>query len=242
MELAELRAEMREETGKGPARRLRRRGLIPGVAYGLSQETVHLAVHAAELDRVLHTSERANVLIDLEIPGREKVEDTASIIKEIQRDPVTRAPLNVDFQWISLTDRITVEVPVEVTGSAPGVVDDGGMVQQQMHTVEVSCLPTDIPDRIIANIDGMHIGDALHVGALQAVSDVEILADADEVLLSIAAPIREEDLEVRVDEAELEQLVDLEAAEELAPEEAEEAAEEAEEAEEAAEEAEADSE
>ncbi len=230
MELAELRAEMREETGKGPARRLRRRGLIPGVAYGLSQETVHLAVHAAELDRVLHTSERANVLID------------ASIIKEIQRDPVTRAPLNVDFQWISLTDRITVEVPVEVTGSAPGVVDDGGMVQQQMHTVEVSCLPTDIPDRIIANIDGMHIGDALHVGALQAVSDVEILADADEVLLSIAAPIREEDLEVRVDEAELEQLVDLEAAEELAPEEAEEAAEEAEEAEEAAEEAEADSE
>jgi len=225
MELTQLRVELREETGKGPARRLRQRGMIPGVAYGRDSETVHVYVPATELDRILRASEGGNVIIDLEIPGTKKAANIATIIKDIQRDPVSRKPLNVDFQWVSLEQRITVEVAVEVVGSAPGVVEDGGVVQQQMHTVQVSCLPMEIPDRITANIDGMHIGGALHVRDLDPVNGVEVLAPDDDVLLSVVAPIREEELEVRAEEAELEELVGLEAAEELAAEEAEEAAE-----------------
>jgi large subunit ribosomal protein L25 len=236
MEIVQLKAEKREELGKGPAKRLRRQGAIPGVAYGMARDPIHLSVSAAELGRVLHTSEGGNVLIDLKVPGAPRTKNTASIIKEIQRDPVSREALSVDFQWISLEEKITVEVPVEVTGTAPGVVDDGGVVQVQMHHVQVSCLPTEIPEQVVANIDGMHIGDALQAADLEVTSGVEILADPEEVLLSIAAPIREEELEVRVDEGLLEQLVDLAPGEELAVEEAEEvvaeAAEGAEEAEE----------
>ncbi len=237
MEIVQLKVDKREEVGRGPARRMRRRGIVPAVAYGMSRETVHVSLPAAELERVLQTAEGANVLIDLEIPDTPKQENMASIIKAVQRDPVTREPLSADFQWISLEEKITLAVPVEVTGTAPGVVEDGGALQQQMHTVEVSCLPTDIPERIVASIDGMQIGDSLHVSDLEAISGVEVLAEADDVLLSIGAPIREEDLEVRVDEGLLEQLVDLEPGEELVEEEAEELVpEEAEEAEEAAEE------
>jgi len=138
-----------------------------------------------------------------------------AIIKEVQRDPVTRALLSVDLQWVSLRETIQVEVPIEVTGDAPGVQDDGGVVQQQLHTVTVSCLPTDIPEHIVATIDGMYIGDALFVSDLPEVEGVTYVPEADEVVLTIAPPISEEDLETRIDEEMLESLVDLEVGEEV---------------------------
>jgi len=240
MEIVQLKVDKREELGKGPAGRLRREGIVPGVAYGLGRDPVHLSLPVAELSRILQTSERGNVIIDLRVPGTRERAKIASIIKDIQRDPVTSEPLSVDFQWISLEEKITVEVPIEVTGSAPGVVEDGGVAQQQMHNVQVSCLPTEIPERIVANIDGMHIGDSLHVSQFEPIADAEVLAKPEDLVLTIAPPISEEELEVRVDEALLEQLVDLEPSEELLPEEAEELVpeEEAEEAEEAPEEVE----
>lgn len=222
MELIPLKAEIREQTGKGPARRLRTAGFIPGVVYGLGRDTIHLSVARRALERVHGGAEGANVLIDLEVPGEEKDSSIAAMIKEIQRDPVTRLPLSVDFQWVSLTEEIEVEVPIEVTGTAPGVKEDGGVVQQQLHTVAVKCLPTNIPEAIVANIDGMHIGDALFVSDLPAIEGVSYVPEPDEVVLTITPPISEEDLESRVDEEMLETLVDLEVgaeAEELAPEE-----------------------
>ena len=229
MELAPMKVGTREQTGKGPARRMRVEGLIPGVVYGLGRDTVSLSIPQRSFERLYVGSEGANVLIDLEVPGEEREESVAAIIKEVQRDPVTRALLSVDLQWVSLRETIQVEVPLEVTGDAPGVKDDGGVVQQQLHAVTVSCLPTAIPEHIAANIDGMHISDALFVGDLPEIEGVAYVPEADEVVLTIARPIREEDLETRIDEELLESLVDLEVgeeaaeAEELAPEEGEQA-------------------
>ena len=133
MELVPMKVDTREQTGKGPARRLRAEGLIPGVVYGLGRETVSLSIPQRAFERLYVGSEGANVIIDLEVPGEEREETVAAIIKEVQRDPVTRALLSVDLQWVSLREAIQVEVPIEVTGDAPGVSADGGVVQQQLH-------------------------------------------------------------------------------------------------------------
>ncbi|MEA3403971.1 MAG: 50S ribosomal protein L25 [Armatimonadota bacterium] len=213
MELIELKADAREETGKGPARRMRGRGIIPGVVYGLRRDTLHVSVPRLQLERVYGSAE--NVLIDLDVPGEEKEEAVAAVVKEIQRDPVTQDPLSVDFQWISLEETIEVEVPIQITGHAPGVDEEGGVVQMQLHTIPVSCLPTDIPQSITTEIEGMEIGDALFVEDLPEVEGVTYIPEPDEVVLSIAPPITEEELEARIDEEMLESLVDLEVGEEV---------------------------
>ncbi len=234
MEITQFKVGARDEFGKGPARRLRMTGVVPGVAYGLGRETVHLAVTETELDEMLRSSDGGNVVLDLDVPGVNKQDDVAAIVKDIQRDPITRAALNVDFQWISLAEKITVDVAVTVIGEAPGVVDDGGVVQQQYHQVLVNCLPMEIPESVFANIDGMTIGDALYARELQVPEGAELMLGEDEAVLSIAAPISDEDLETRIDEGLLDELVDLEGEEEL--EEGEEELEEGEEAAEATEE------
>ena len=214
MEITQFQVQARDEFGKGPARRLRMTGVVPGVAYGLGRETVHLAVTETELNEMLRASD-GNVVLDLDVPGVDKQDDVAAIVKDIQRDPITRAALNVDFQWISLAEKITVDVAVTVIGEAPGVVDDGGVVQQQYHQVLVSCLPMDIPESVLISIDGMAIGDALYARDLQVPEGAELMLDEDEAVLSIAAPISDEDLETRIDEGLLDELVDLEGEEEL---------------------------
>jgi len=224
MEIIKFDADARETTGKGPARRMRAQGMIPGVVYGLGQQTVHLAVPESMLKAVLHGHSGANVVMDLNVPGITRLANTAAIIKEIQRDPVTRAALSVDFQWISLAEKITVEVPIEVTGTAPGVQQDGGVVQVQHHQVPLSCLPTAIPDNVVTVTDGMQIGDALYVRDLQLPEGVTIMLDEDETILSVVPPISEADLEARVDEGLLEEMVELGAEEEKAAGKAEEAA------------------
>ncbi len=233
MEIIPLTVELREETGKGPARRMRAGGAIPAVVYGRGRDTVHVAVDQQELEQV-YSGADANVLIDLEIPGEESEAKVAAIVKELQRDPVSRTPLAVDFQWISLEEAIEVEVPIEVSGHAPGVDEDGGVVQQQFHAVPVTCLPTEIPESIEADISGMEIGDALFVTDLPQIEGITYVLEEDEAVLTIAAPISEEELEARLEDDLLESLVDLEIgeevveAEELVGEEVEEEGEEAE--------------
>ncbi len=223
MEITQFTAEARAEFGKGPARRLRAKGVIPGVVYGLGREAVHLAVSVDELAIALRSADSGNVVLDLEVPGMDIDADVAAIVKDLQRDPVTRAFLCVDFQWISLAEKITVDVAVEVIGEAPGVVEDGGVVQVSQYTVPVSCLPMDIPENVLISIDGLAIGEGRYVRDLQVPEGAEIMIDEGEVVLSIAAPIREEDLETRIDEGLLDELVDLEGEEVEEGEEGEEA-------------------
>ena len=224
MEQVAITAQRREETGKGPAYRLREQGLVPGVAYGLGREHMVISVSRKELASALGTERGANVLIDLQIEGIKVDKDTAAIVKEVQRHPISREPLSVDLQWISLTEKITVQVPVEVEGEAPGV-EEGGVVDLIMHQVQVACLPAAIPDHIMVDITGMEINDTKHADQLQLPPDVEILADLAETVVTISPPIKEEDLETRVAEELLAGLEEIPIGEEeleLAPEEAEE--------------------
>jgi len=215
MEQVVIEAERREEFGSGPARRLREQSIVPGVVYGMGKETLPIAVSAEQLEDVLRTEQGLNVLLDLQIADVEVEEGAAAIVKSIQRHPISRDALSVDFQWISLKETSIFSIPIQVEGIAPGVVEDGGVVDQIIHEVEVRCLPTNIPEHLVADITDLMIGDTVHAETFQAPEGVEILVDPAETVVSIAAPIKEEDLEVRVDELLLEGLEELPLEEEL---------------------------
>ncbi len=202
MEQIKLQAYRRDETGKGAARRLRAQGLVPGVAYGLGKETAVLSVPSEALRDVLRSGRGANVLLDLAIEGIEGDHDTAAIIKEIQRHPISREALSVDLQWVSLKESITVEVAVVVEGSAPGV-EEGGALETILHTVPVACLPTAIPEQLVIDIAGMEINDTRYVSDFVVPEGVEILASPEEAVVTIVPPVNLEALEARLEEEEL---------------------------------------
>ena len=144
MEQVKLEAQQRTPGNKGAARRVRREGLVPGVVYGRGEATIPLAVDARTLSQLLRKHRGSSVLFNLKVDG-ESPEGLAAIIKELHADPITDVLLSVDFQWVSLTEEITVAVPIRLESVAAGV-QAGGVLDQALYEVQVSCLPTNIPE------------------------------------------------------------------------------------------------
>ncbi len=228
MEQVTLHAEKRAEgeRGTGVAKKLRAAGKVPGVVYGLGKDVLPFTVERRRLYEVLDQAGGGNVLIKLDLAGAETDPDVAALLKEIQWSPVHKEPLNVDLQWISLTDPVIVSVGLVIEGEAPGV-EEGGSINQLSYDVEIECLPTDIPEQLVIDVTGMEIADTRHAGDIALPEGITLLLDPDDPVVTIARPITEEDLEVRVDEelleGELEELALEEG--ELTPEEMEEEAE-----------------
>jgi large subunit ribosomal protein L25 len=190
MEFVDLKVERRMGTGKGVARKLRQRGLIPAVLYG-EGGPIPLTVNPRSLLRVLGTAVGENVILNLTIvDGGEQ--SRKAMVKEIQRDPVTGAFLHADLLAISMERPIEVEVPVELSGMATGVKDKGGILRQILREVEVRCLPGAIPDKITLDVSRLDIGDALHVKDLSIPGGVELLTDPEQVVVTVLVPTVEE--------------------------------------------------
>ena len=193
MEQIVIQAQRREETGNGPARRLREQGLIPAVVYGQGFDNVSVAVPARAVIDALHHG-GANVLVDLRVPELTHAGSVAAMIRQIQRDPVMHRPLHVDFQWVSLRDKITATVQVIVAGEAPGLLV-GGVIDLALHEVEVECLPQAIPEHLVIDVSGMEIRDSRHVRDLQVPEGVQVPTPEDETVVSIVPPMAEEAVE-----------------------------------------------
>jgi len=186
MEQVILEARRRTPGTKGAARSLRREGLVPGVVYGHRLDPMPIAVEARTLAKLLRHHRSGNVLFDLTVDGQAPGEYKA-IVKELQADPVSDQLLSVDFQWVSLTERVHVVVPVRVEGMAAGV-KSGGMLEQMLHEVQVSCLPTNIPEEIVVDVTPMEQGDSLHVSDIAAPEGVTILTHAEDTVVSVRVP------------------------------------------------------
>ncbi|WP_408955227.1 50S ribosomal protein L25 [Natroniella sp. ANB-PHB2] len=196
MERLELNAEVREETGKGTARRLRREGLIPGVLYGRDRQPVNLKLNAKKVDKAIG----GNVILDLELD-----DDTTQpvMVKEVQRDVIKGDLLHIDLYVINLDETVEIEVPVELVGPAAGE-REGGVLEQILRKLEVECLPTDIPDTIEVDVAELEVGQSLSVGELEVSDEIEILTDNDETIATVVVPT-ELDLEPAEPEEELEE-------------------------------------
>jgi large subunit ribosomal protein L25 len=191
-------AESRSESGKNEARRLRSRGLIPGVLYGKGKESVPVAVSPKEITAILRSSSGENTLFDLDIAGgRRKV-----ILKEFQREPVRGQLLHADFYEVALDQTIEVSVHVELVGTPVGVKVQGGLVDFITRELEIECLPTEIPEKISVDISHLELGKHLRVSDLTLPSDrIVMLTEPDVVIVHVVTPRAEVVEEVAAAEA-----------------------------------------
>lgn len=226
METVQLKTKPRENIGKKFTKTLRKEGLIPAVVYKEGKDTVHIELQKKDLMSVLNTKAGANVLINLIIEdgSKTKSKERVVIIKEIQQHPIKDQILHVDFQEISLTEKLTVGVRIVVKGQAEGVVKDEGVLEHVMWEVKVECLPMDIPEKIEVDVTRLKIGDAILVKDIQASPGVKILADPEQTVVSVVPPHVEKPAEEVVEEVIEPELIREKKEKEEVPEEGGEAA------------------
>ncbi len=160
MAIVPLQGRVRPARGKGPARQARRDGEIPGVMYGSGETPVALAVPRREFDLAMKTAKGSNVIVGLALDGGAA---QTAIIREVQRDPISHEILHLDFHHISLTETVKVEVVVHLVGVPDGVKNGGGVLEHISRTIEIECLPTEIPGHLEADVSALGIGDSIHV-------------------------------------------------------------------------------
>jgi large subunit ribosomal protein L25 len=196
MKTIALKAWTRDACGKEISKKMREEGFIPAVVYGKAKKSLIIKVSKKDLLKILGTQAGENVLLDLKIEDAKKegTQHTA-MIKEIQYHPVNAEPLHIDFYKISLKDKIKVKVPIHTKGEAAGVKQDGGILEHILWELEIECLPTQIPEKIDIDVNALKIGDSIFVKDLSMPSaDIKVLSDAEQIVVSCAAPAKEEEI------------------------------------------------
>jgi large subunit ribosomal protein L25 len=187
MEKIVLKSEVRNEAGKRVAKDLRNKGLIPAVVYKGGKDAIKLQLDKAAIEQALHTKAGENAIITLEIAGEASKKPKTVIVKEVQRDPIKNLILHVDFNEISLTDTLKVNVPLATHGEAAGVKKDGGVLEHIMWELQVECLPTDIPAKIEVDITNLEIGHFILVKNIAVPEGVKVLNDGELIAISVKA-------------------------------------------------------
>lgn len=179
-----LNARSRETFGKNAARKLRSAGRVPAVIYGHGDETRSLEIAINELERLLSHISMGNTLIDLQVEG---AKTTSALIREVQYHAVKPMILHVDFLQVHAGEKIHLRVPVRLHGTPVGVRDEQGVLQEVLHELDVECLPRDIPEGIDIDVEGLAIGDSVHVRDV-TIANVTILNDPDLTIASVTTP------------------------------------------------------
>ena len=201
-----VQATLRDAVGKNPNRRLRASGRIPAVVYGRGVTPVSISVDPRDVQRILHSASGRNTIFTLEIDGNSR----DVLIRDLQLDPVKDTLIHADFQAVAMDQTMVFEVPVEPVGTAKGVKTGGGILEIVLKSIEVECLPGDVPEDIKIDVSEMDVGDVLRVSQLQVdTSKIKVLNEPDLVVLSIvllaleraeeaAAPVEEAGVEPEV--------------------------------------------
>jgi large subunit ribosomal protein L25 len=183
MATANLVATPRTERGTGVARKLRQSGQVPAIVYGHGREPQSLAIDTRELERLLDRVAAASTVIELAIDGR----SARTLIREIQRHPVKKSILHVDFQELVAGEKVTVSIPLVFTGSSQGV-RDGGILDQVMHELTIRVDPSNIPNHVDIDVTPLLIGHSIHVSELNIPQGVEVLDEEDATVCTVSAP------------------------------------------------------
>src|SRR5438270_8962770 len=186
-----LKAEPRSATGRSAARRLKARGIVPAVVYGGKEKSQPLQVSARDINAMLSHASGENILVELEIAGQ-KASRTA-LVQEVQHSPVGGDVLHIDFHAVSMDEKIEADVPLEPTGTANGVKNFGGLLEQSLRALTVSCLPRDLPDKITVDVSNLNIGDSIHVRDIRLPNEVVAKVQPELTVFSVLAPTVEEE-------------------------------------------------
>jgi large subunit ribosomal protein L25 len=191
-EMISLSAEPRVRSGKGPARAIRRAGRVPAIVYGDGKEPVLISLEPRELARHLARPGFFNHIVEISVDGATH----RTLPREVQYHPVTDAPMHIDFQRVGAGAQVTVAVPVVFINQdqAPGL-RRGGILNVVRHEIEMVCSVDNIPERVVADLSGLDIGDSLHISAVELPAQARpVVQERDFTIASIAtsSAVREE--------------------------------------------------
>jgi large subunit ribosomal protein L25 len=191
MKSVTLTAFSRTLNRRGGAKRLRAASRVPAVIYGRHNPPQSLEIKLKDIKDVLHHAASEIVLLDLSVEGDPKPKRLA-LVQEIQHHVLTRQLLHIDLHEVAEDEKVVVQVPVEAVGEAIGVKTGGGTLEHVLFKLKVRALPKDLPEVLHADVSLLEIGHAIHIGEMKAPPGVEILGDKDIPVLSVAAPVSEE--------------------------------------------------
>ena len=192
-----LKAEKRQGSGKGLARKMRASGRVPGVVYGKDMDTIQLSLDAQEAEHLFRSISVENTIVDLDIKGVRGKHQT--LVREIQTHPVRSDLLHVDFLRIQKGVAVDLEIPVNLTGVPVGVKLHGGVLEQIIHELPVRCIPSKIPESFEVDVSELDIDNALHVSDIEFGEGVEPTVDLEQTLCLVAAPrVHEEPVEEEI--------------------------------------------
>jgi large subunit ribosomal protein L25 len=189
-EQVELTAERRSVSGK-QVKQLRIQGQVPGVMYGHDFDPVPLQFKARNLRDTL-SRVGGSQLISIKIKGEEQPE--MALVREVQRDPIRRNLLHVDFYRVQMSERLTAEIPLEIIGESPVIVAREGILLQGISTIEVECLPGDLVDAIEVDLSDLtEVDQGVYVHDLAIPSGIDLLTNPDEMIVRVV-PLEEEEI------------------------------------------------
>jgi large subunit ribosomal protein L25 len=183
----EITAQLRNLTGKGPARRLRNEESVPAVLYGPKTAPLSLSVSANRLEKLLRDMAGESKLLQLTVEGEAETVTRQVLIRELQTHPVRRRFVHIDFFEVPMDQAIVVEVPVELVGESVGV-KKGGAINVIRRMMSVRCLPGEIPEKGQIDVESLDLGGSIRVGDLVGKVPVELVDDKSAAVVNIAAP------------------------------------------------------
>jgi large subunit ribosomal protein L25 len=186
---AKLTAERRTAIGRSAVRKLKASGSVPAVMYGSKDKPEALQVSKRDINALLSHAAGENILVELEIGGKSRL----ALVQEVQHAPLGGAVLHIDFHVVSQDEVIQAEVPLEPTGIANGVKNMGGLLEQNLRTLAIECLPRDLPDVLHVDVSALDIGDSIHVREIQLPSGVTTRIQPELTAFSVLAPTVEEE-------------------------------------------------
>ena len=195
-----IKAEIRKDKGKSKAKSTRRKGGIPCVLYGRGLESLGITVSLKEWEKLRKNIKR-NTILKMELHNDSGVEERPVMIRDIQRGILKEDILHIDFLQVTMERKIEVEIPINLTGEAIGLKNNG-IVELHLRTIMVECLPSMIPEKIDLDVTNLDIGDSIHANEI-SIPGVKILENLDVAIVTIIPPSVEEKV-VAVETAEVE--------------------------------------
>jgi large subunit ribosomal protein L25 len=178
-----LKAQTRDSRGKGAARKLRAKGLVPGVLYGQGADPQAISLSSQDLLHFFHATHGATAVVDIEIDGKRHM----AIPREIQKDHLRGRYIHVDFLEVRGDEKVRMTVEIHEQGEAPGI-KAGGVIEHHLREVEIECLPGDVPEEIVADVSSLELGDMLRVGDITPPDGVTFLSDLEIPVISVVTP------------------------------------------------------
>lgn len=185
---ATLKAEKRDATGKGVARKLRADGRIPAVVYGQGDEAIAITLDAQATFHLFSNISVENTIVELDVEGEGSF---STLVREVQTHPYRPDLMHVDFYLLQKGVKVEVEIPVVLVGTPAGV-KAGGVLQQVIHEVPVSVIPSRIPESFELDVSALEVGDVLDVSAIELPDDVDVGIDLDRTVCTVVLPRAEE--------------------------------------------------